>query len=201
LRSAQVESFVVVKRGARQAMDGQAFLGRLLPGERMIWSGRPGQGIVLVGRDAFLIPFSLIWCGFAIFWEATVLHTNAPGFFALWGIPFVAVGLYFVVGRFLVDAWVRRGTSYGLTDRRVLISKPAPFGSFTAISLNQLPNAQISESASGRGTIRFGQSAPIWGGRGFASWSPALDPTPQFIAIDDARSVFDLMQRSTPSRQ
>jgi hypothetical protein len=26
--------------------------------------------------------------------------------------------------------------------------------------------------------------------------SPAFDPTPQFLAIDDARRVFDLIQRT-----
>jgi hypothetical protein len=28
-----------------------------------------------------------------------------------------------------------------------------------------------------------------------AGWSPALDPTPQFIAIEDSRRIFDLIQK------
>jgi hypothetical protein len=31
---------------------------RLFNGERILWSGRPGQGIVLTGQDVFLLPFS-----------------------------------------------------------------------------------------------------------------------------------------------
>ena len=68
----------------------------------MLWSGRPGQGIVFTGRDVFLVPFSLVWCGFAIFWETSVSRTQAPGFFLVWGAMFVTLGLYFVAGRFLV---------------------------------------------------------------------------------------------------
>ena len=31
---------------------------------------------------------------------------------------------------------------------------------------------------------------------GFAMWMPSLDPTPRFIAIPEARRVFDLVQRT-----
>ena len=175
-------------------MDDQAFKGRLLPGERVAWSGRPGQGVVFTGADILLVPFSLLWCGFAVFWTVMVARVGhgAAHFMVLWGLLFVCVGLYFVVGRFLLDAWVRRGTAYALTDRRILISRPKPFSDFTAVSLDRLPDARLKERQDGRGTIRFGQPSPIWGGRGFAAWSPAVDPTPQFLNIDGAPSAFVL---------
>jgi hypothetical protein len=171
---------------------------RLLPGERIVWWGRPAQGFLLTERDAILIPFSLLWGGFAVFWETMVLtQPNTQGFFALWGVPFVLMGLYLVAGRFLMDAWVRSGMAYAVTNKRILIYRPPPFSRFTAMSLDRLPDASISESAGGRGTIRFGPPAPLWGGRGISSWTPSLDPTPQFIAIEDARSVFDQIQRAS----
>ena len=171
----------------------------LLAGERILWSGRPAQGFLLTSRDAALIPMSLLWGGFAVFWEAMVVtQQKTPSFFALWGIPFLLIGLYFIVGRFLLDAWIRRGLLYAVTDKRILISRSGPFAKFTAVSLDRLPDASITENSRGRGTIRFGDPAPLWGRRNsFASWTPALDPTPQFIAIEDARSVFDQVQRAS----
>jgi hypothetical protein len=172
---------------------------RLLAGERILWSGRPAQGFLLTSRDAALIPMSLLWGGFAIFWETMVVtQAKTPGFFALWGIPFVLIGLYLIVGRFLVDAWIRSGMFYAVTDKRILISRSRPFAKFTAVSLDRLPDASITGNSGGRGTIRFGEPAPTWGRRNsMASWTPSLDPTPQFIAIDDARSVFDQVQRAS----
>jgi len=102
---------------------------RLLTGERMVWSGRPAQGLLFTGRDWLLVPFSLLWGGFAIFWEAGVLgfwETNAKPhpiswFMSLWGIPFIVMGQYFIWGRFAWDAWLKRHTFYAITNRRVLI--------------------------------------------------------------------------------
>ena len=86
-------------------MQTTAFQGRLLKGEKIIWWGQPAQGLLFTSRDWLLVPFSFMFAGFSVFWEASVLAgTNSPTFMKLWGVPFLLIGLYLVVGRFLVDA-------------------------------------------------------------------------------------------------
>jgi len=177
-------------------MDTSHFTERLLKGEKILWCGQPGQGLLLTSRDWLLIPFSLFWGGFFVFWEKGVLDTNTPTLMKLWGVPFLLIGVYLVAGRFLLDAWIRRGMYYAVTNKRVLILRSSPFSKFSALGLDQLPDANLTERADGRGTIRFGTGAPYWAGSGFSGWTPALDSTPQFIAIEDARTVFDHIQRA-----
>jgi hypothetical protein len=182
-------------------MQTTAFDGRLLKGEKIVWWGQPAQGLLFTSKDWFMVPFSLMFAGFAVFWESSVLSaTNSPTFMRLWGVPFLLVGLYLVVGRFLVDAWVRRGITYAVTDKRILILRSGPSTKFTAMTFDQLPSVNLTEHRAGRGTIRFGQEQSPWSNHGYSSASPAFDPTPQFIAIEDARRVFEHIQTELAKR-
>lgn len=133
----------------------QSLRPELAPGERLLWSGQPAQGIRLRVADALLIPFSLLWGGFAIYWEVSVLSMEAPGFFALWGIPFVLVGLYIIFGRFLTDAAVRKRTYYGLTNRRILIVSGLFSRTVRSLELRTLPEINLRDGGA-TGTITFG---------------------------------------------
>lgn len=52
-------------------------------GESLLWAGQPHAGVVFAGADLLMVPFSLIWCAFAFFWEAEVIKSNAPMFMRL----------------------------------------------------------------------------------------------------------------------
>jgi hypothetical protein len=192
-------------------MDDREFSDRLLEREDILWTGRPISGLLFSGADIFLIPFSLVWGGFAVLWETLVLGLLAQTLlagqyeaafslvlFALFGIPFVLVGLYLIAGRFVLDARVRAGTRYALTNRRVLILRIAPFARFTALSLDQLADASLSEGRAGRGTIHFGPQTASWGRQN--TWMPWLDRTPQFFRIENAGSVFQQIQEAAQKR-
>ncbi|HEX4081079.1 MAG TPA: PH domain-containing protein [Rhizomicrobium sp.] len=180
--------------------------GRLLSGEKIIWTGRPRQGLLLTSRDALLVPFSILWGGFAIFWEYSVLflvrpHRSAAAhappaiIFPLFGAGFVLVGLFLMFGRFLLDAQLRKGTIYAVTDQRVLILRSGPMNKFVSLSLDRLPGITLSEGRNGCGTITFGDSGSNWARPGFQIWVPALDAVPRFLNIENARAVFDQIQR------
>lgn len=77
----------------------------LRPGEHLVWAGRPDPSVRFTAADRALIPFSVLWFGFAVFWEASAVATGAPVFFLLFGAVFVLVGLFITVGRFPAKAW------------------------------------------------------------------------------------------------
>jgi hypothetical protein len=150
-----------------------------------------------------MIPFSLLWGGFAVFWESSVVGLNAPPFFMLWGIPFVLVGLYVMVGRFFVDAWVRRRTCYALTGERVLIAIGVWRSGVQSLDLHTLTNLSMTGNKDGSGTISLGAVSGMIVNMGFsrmfASWgrvgsgsSNAMPPQLEMIA--DAGRVYQLIR-------
>jgi len=157
----------------------------LRPDERLLWSGQPPQGVRLQAVDAFLIPFSFLWAGFAIFWETLVIVQGAPIFFAGVGVPFVILGLYLVVGRFGVDARQRARTFYALTDRRVVIISGIFSRSTRSLAVRTLSDVALTKRKGGSGTISFGPMSPLYAWWGGAGWPGTGRYAPPCFRLDD----------------
>ncbi|HEY4373933.1 MAG TPA: hypothetical protein VGN52_18545 [Burkholderiales bacterium] len=172
------------------------------PGEHLLWSGRPPAGFMLRASDLYQIPFSVMWCGFAIFWESSVVRihasTQADGMrdvMVLWGIPFVAIGLYMVAGRFLVDAWRRTRTRYALTNQRVIIISGLRRREVKSLPLRLLPDVTLTEQGE-RGTITFDSAdAPARRRHPFAAW-PGFVVERAFEHIRNARTVYRMIRQA-----
>ena len=159
--------------------------------ERVLWAGRPRQGVVFRSSDAFMIPFSLLWGGFAIFWETMAIMSGAPFFFVLWGIPFVLVGLYMIFGRLVVDAMQRERTFYGVTDQRIIIVSGLTNRKVKSLNLRTLSDVSLSEKEDRSGSITFGTRHPMswwWGGM---TWPGMPHAVPSFEMIADAKRVYE----------
>ena len=166
--------------------------------ERILWRGQPDVAAYSLRGAWFLIPFSIAWCAFAIFWEASVLTSGRGGlFFSLWGVPFVAVGLYMVFGRILVARLEARRTFYAITDRRVLIVTGAFRSRIVEMALDDLPPAQLERSGQDLGTITFGTTVnairmpPGW---------PLASIYGQPIALTSIRSATSVYARLQDAR-
>ena len=165
--------------------------------EKLLWAGQPRQGLLLRSSDIFLIPFSLLWGGFAVFWETGVARSGAPFFFLLWGVPFVLMGAYIVIGRFFVDAWQRRRAFYGVTNQRVVIVSGLFGRSIQSLDLGSLPGVSLDERSSGQGTISFGTNPWPYAWLQGSGW-----PTGRgryalcFDSIADARQVYELIRKA-----
>lgn len=159
-------------------------------GESIIWTGRPRQGIIFRASDTWLVPFSLIWCGFAIFWAYSAMVSNSPLFFKLIGISFVLMGVNFVVGRFLLDAKKRTSIYYGITNRRILIVFAGRTKHFKSLNLQTLTDISFLESANGRGTITFG-SIDRWEEMQELQWAGFSNRLmPRFEQIENVKDVY-----------
>lgn len=167
------------------------------PGERILWSGQPRQGIYLRGADIMLVPFSVLWGGFAIFWEYSVITSpNAPLFMAFFGIPFVVIGLYLIFGRFVVEAKQRASTHYAVTTQRIIIVSGLFSHGVKSLNLRTLSDLSLSEGSSNYGSIFFGGGSPFsFMFRGFSSW-PGMGSQlgPHFDQIQGARSVYETIR-------
>ena len=93
----------------------------LRPGEQLLWSGRPDPDVWFSPGDVFLVPFSIMWGGFAVVWELGAISSGTV-FLVLWGIPFVAIGLHMMFGRFIYKHRTKLRTAYGLTPDRALVA-------------------------------------------------------------------------------
>lgn len=178
---------------ARDKTDSGAWLDVLVNGERLLWSGRPAGGILLRQIEIVLIPSSLFWGGFAVFWNVSAWTMAGSGEFMLFGVPFLLMAAYITVGRFVHDVWLRRRTHYAVTNERVIVRRTGLGGTVRSLDLAALPVLELQEGTGGRGTIRF-ESRPWFGGAGFDIWVPGLAAAAQFLRIPDARSVYALIR-------
>jgi hypothetical protein len=186
----------------------EVFSPELLPGETIQWTGRPNPSVVFHPEDAFMIPFSLMWGGFAIFWLLGAsgianIFSKPPDrpfqwFGVIWGTPFVVVGQYMIWGRFVYASWLKKRTYYAITNRRALIVADGLRGrNVTATSFGTLPTIDKRVRSDGIGSIAFG--GPVTG-----EWRSSRNNTPRpptFDDVGDADAVYQIAIRMQDQNQ
>ncbi|MCB0980378.1 MAG: hypothetical protein H6513_05850 [Acidimicrobiaceae bacterium] len=163
---------------------------RLHDGEIVEWSGRPRQGVFLRPIDALLVPLMLVWASLPTVGFVVSIRKGTwnPGLLFL--LLFVVVGQYFLWGRLLVDAAVRKGVFYAVTDQRCLI-----VGTRLRRATRSYPRGrgeyELVEHRNGRGTVRFSPSGYFSGRRNpWGEWFSLFDQ------IHDAPEVYRLVCRA-----
>ena len=159
--------------------------------EKLLWTGKPQGGIKFRSIDFFLIPFSIVWCSFAIFW--VILASKASIFFAMFGIPFVLVGLFLVFGRFIVDIKLRENTFYALTNNRIIINSGIFTKTTKSITLNTITTFELEEKSDGSGSILFEQTNPQFVRRKKVNLFSAIQSDNSLVFIENVRKVYQMM--------
>ena len=167
----------------------------LFPGEKLLWSGRPRQGLVLRPIDMFLVPMTLGWVGFAILWQAKLLdlQKSAP-FLSIVGIPFVVVVLYFLVVRFIMDAKKRANTCYGVTDGRIIYYVRHVLANPSVASLRYAPRSldhpEHERPEHGRRGDDLVRNLALWSGHGRAARLSRFESKrPAAVRADPGRQI------------
>ncbi len=186
----------------------QIFQEYLLSDEHILWSGQSEKKVNFTTIDFFLVPFSLMWGGFAIFWETTaiiMIPKNAPGgigiIFPLFGIPFVIVGLYFILGRFIFKKWQKSKTFYAVTNRRILSLRKVFGQHFLEANIASLSGISKNVRSDGIGTLTFNAPSKLlgfFGGNNFYANTgmdilPSFDQKLGFFDIANADQVYKII--------
>ncbi len=173
----------------------------LLQGETVLWQGQPNTRKLFARADIYLVPFSVFWCGFAIFW--TVTATSGAGLFGIFGIPFVLVGLYFTVGRFYAKVKNKKRTVYAVTNKRALLlslngegeKKTCVAGDIAAM---QSESVSIGDDGCGSlyfGTISFYSRMYMNTGLEYLPGYHREDVL-AFLDVDDAQRVYEIYKNA-----
>ncbi len=164
--------------------------------ERLLWSGRPQQGIMMRGSDAIPALFGLVWTVAAFPFLATedILHRIDLTYVLMPGV-FLVIGLYLLIGRFIVDALRRRNTIYGVTNQRVIIQSGVIGRRLKSLNLRTLSDITLSEKPGGDGTILLGPQI------NHSSWSVgylfSTGPiSPALEGVEEARQVFNILREA-----
>jgi hypothetical protein len=181
--------------------------------ESLAWAGKPNTRVIFHPSDWYMIPFSLMWGGFAIFWEFGVTGTGGsssnhavPSFFMLWGIPFIVVGQYFIWGRFFYAAWKKTRIVYAITNQRILVLVLSPGRKVISSFIDAIPSIDKEIRSDGIGTLKFGDVGSMWGMNNRRN-NKSMDGLyldsgiPVFVDIDDAASVYSLVTKLRASQK
>ncbi|CAN5444868.1 hypothetical protein BH10ACT3_BH10ACT3_24250 [soil metagenome] len=164
------------------------------PGERVLWSGRPRQGLVLRLADWGLFPFSLLWgTGMGVVGVlALINHRRVAGVLA--GLALLLVGLYAVFGRFATDAYRRSTTRYAITNLRLLIVRTGRFGVTDELGLAELDPIEFKQHRNGYASLIFGVPPGFPMMEPPVNWpSPILRRRPRLDQIQDVDAATEAL--------
>jgi hypothetical protein len=142
-------------------MDPQSIAQReLLPGERLVWAGRPGPAALARTRWP-LAAGGLFFTLFSVFWLAMVLQIPFSGgdgpppafllIFPLVGVVMLGIGLAMLASP-LRQARKAKRMAYAVTDSRALIIAPGHVQSFEPGDIQQLIRR---DKGGGKGDLVF----------------------------------------------
>jgi hypothetical protein len=138
----------------------------LAPGEKLAWAGRP-RASALARRASPGFFIGIPFTAFSLFWVAGAYtatqrdgHDVGPFvFFPLFGLIFVAVGLFMLLSPLRAMARAR-STIYAITDQRLLIIEGGSSRRVTSFTAGDIQQIERTERPDGSGDVVFRREIP-----------------------------------------
>jgi hypothetical protein len=179
------------------ANDLDSIQARLAPGERILWSSCPRQGVRFSISGGWLLviaPITLLLLTLAaIFLIVAMAHGEPAGFFFTIFFWFILNAV--VIGR-LIDAWRRRDTVYALSDKQAIVVEGIVKRRVRAVPIKMIVELHWKESGHRIGTIACVSPLDAWHRKNNRR---EIKPVPLFRMIVDPRHVLDLLVEARKS--
>lgn len=156
--------------------------------EILIWAGQPQKGIVFEISDVFKTMFIIVFFAFTYF--AIKLLAGISLIIAIpIGIVFITGGILLGIGRFIIDAELRKKTFYGLTNKRIIINSSITHKKIQAVYFSSKPKIEFLPNHNGVSTIDIGITEPT-GARGIGlKWIPNVKGYTYLYRIAEGEQV------------
>ncbi len=165
--------------------------------ERLMWSGRPVQGLRFRKQDVPTVLFGMAWTGFALWWTWSVWQEEADLIPTAMGSVMVLIGLHQFIGQFFLDSYVRARTFYGVSDQRMVILKTVPTRNVQSLSLSELPDVTLDTEGIDGGVIQFSPDVTVTvPGSGTRRRRRVRRRGPHFELENGARSAYEIIRRA-----
>lgn len=157
--------------------------------EFIIWQGKPEKGNYFRRENIASLPFGLFFFAFACVWAAAA--SQGSPFFALFALPFMAVGLYVSFGTIIHRAIMLSKTEYAITNKKLIrISGQR----VDIVRADQIDAIQIEMNKNGTGTIIFRNSA-VYHHSGNKIYTNYPGTNMGFYSIENIRDVITVQHK------
>jgi hypothetical protein len=156
--------------------------------ETLIWAGQPKKGLVFEVVDIFKTIFILLFVAF-VFFAVRFLSDISILLAAPIGVLFFSAAFILGVGRFFIDAELRKKTFYGVTDKRIIIISKMYPKKVQSVYFNTKPKIKFLPNMDDTSTIDIGLKETTGSGRGGISWFPNSKGYSYLYRISEANFV------------
>ncbi|MCY7360637.1 MAG: hypothetical protein LH629_01005 [Ignavibacteria bacterium] len=158
--------------------------------EKIVWSGRPKQGILMRDVDIIIIPMSLILFGFALIMDYAAFTYQVSFVFKSLGVLLSLSVIYIGVLRFFVNANHRKKLFYCITSKRILVLSGKK--KFSTLPLRNIESLDKTTENDGSGFITFGTVNPVWPWL-FGGFYFTAENIPGLELVPDADIVYQIL--------